>query len=172
MNRHLIAPAWVVEGFDFPADVTITHCDNLSELSDDVIASADFVILPYLGDPQSIKNSIPRMKNVKVIQTLTAGYDNVLPHLPKGVTLCNAAGVHDDSTSELAVTLTLAALRGLPKLIRAQDDQKWMHFFSSSLADKTVLLIGYGGVGQAVEKRLIPFGCKVIPVATTARAQV
>ena len=112
------------------------------------------------------------MKNVKVIQTLTAGFDNVLPHLPSGVTLCNAAGVHDDSTSELALALTLAAQREIPKTVRAQDRGEWLHFFAPSLADKNVLLIGYGGVGKAVEKRLLSFECSVTPVATRARDHV
>jgi phosphoglycerate dehydrogenase-like enzyme len=172
MNRHLIAPEWVVAGYPFPADVIVTYCDNLPELSDEVIGSADFVVLPYRGNPESIRTSIPRMKNVKVLQTLTAGFDNVLPHLPAGVTLCNAVGVHDDSTSELALVLTLAALRNLPELVRAQDSKTWTHFFSRSLVDKEVLLIGYGGVGKAVEKKLVPFGCRVIPVATKARDHV
>lgn len=172
MTRHIIAPEWVVEGFSFPDDVAVTFCDNLSELSDEVIETGDYIVLPYLGDPQSIKTAILRMKNVKVIQTLTAGFDNVLPHLPSGVTLCNAAGVHDDSTSELALALTLAAQREIPKTVRAQDRGEWLHFFAPSLADKNVLLIGYGGVGKAVEKRLLSFECSVTPVATRARDHV
>jgi phosphoglycerate dehydrogenase-like enzyme len=172
MTRHIIAPEWVVAGFQFPSDVEVTFCDNLVELSDDVIATGEYIVLPYLGDPESIKAAIPRMKNVKIIQTLTAGFDNVMPHLPAGVTLCNAAGVHDDSTSELALALTLAAQRDLPRSIRAQDRGEWLHFFSPALADKEVLLVGYGGVGKAVEKRLLAFECSVVPVATSARDHV
>lgn len=172
MTRQVIAPEWVVAGFSFPNDVQVTYCENFSELSDEVIAEGEYIVLPYLGDPQSIKTAIPRMKNVKVIQTLTAGFDNVLPHLPAGVTLCNAAGVHDDSTSELALALTLAAQREIPRTVRAQDRGEWLHFFAPALADKKVLLIGYGGVGKAVERRLLSFECSVIPVATSARDHV
>ncbi len=38
-----------------------------------------------------------------------------------------------------------------------------------SLADRTVLLIGYGGLGRALEARLVPFETTVIRVARTAR---
>jgi phosphoglycerate dehydrogenase-like enzyme len=107
-----------------------------------------------------------------VIQPLTAGYDNVQPFVPADVTLCNAAGVHDDATSELAVLLTLSALRDMPRSFKAQQDHHWETYFARSLADKTVLLIGYGNVGKAAEKRLLGFGCKVIPVARTARDHV
>ena len=39
-----------------------------------------------------------------------------------GVTLCNAAGVHDASTAELALTLTLASIRDIPEFVAAQTD--------------------------------------------------
>jgi phosphoglycerate dehydrogenase-like enzyme len=55
-----------------------------------------------------------------VMQTLTAGYEHAKPYLPDGVTLCNARGVHDASTAELAVTLTLASLRGIPTFVEAR----------------------------------------------------
>lgn len=172
MTRHIVAPDWIVKGYAFPADVQVTECDDLGELPAEVIASAEFVVLPYEGSTISIEEAIARMTNVKVIQTLTAGFDNVQPYVPADVTLCNAAGVHDDATSELAVLLTLSVLRDLPRSYKAQQDRHWETYFSRSLADKTVLLIGYGNVGKAAEKRLLGFGCKVIPVARTARDHV
>jgi len=172
MSRHIIAPGWIVKGYEFPADVQVTESDDLGEVPTDVLASADFVVLPYEGSSLSIEEAISRMTNVEVIQTLTAGFDNVAPFVPADVTLCNAAGVHDDATSELAVLLTLSVLRDMPRSFKAQQDHHWETYFARSLADKTVLLIGYGNVGKAAEKRLLGFGCKVIPVARTARDQV
>jgi phosphoglycerate dehydrogenase-like enzyme len=172
MSRHIIAPDWTVKGYEFPADVEVTECDDLVELSLEVIGDADFVVLPYEGSSLTIQEAIGRMRSVKVIQTLTAGFDNVQPFVPAAVTLCNAAGVHDDATSELAVLLTLSALRDMPRSFKAQQDHHWETYFARSLADKTVLLIGYGNVGKAAEKRLLGFGCKVIPVARTARDHV
>lgn len=172
MNRHIIAPEWIVEGYQFPADVLVIESDDLGALNADVIAKAEFVVLPYEGSSISIAEAINRMSNVKVIQTLTAGFDSVLPFIPQNVTLCNAAGVHDDATSELAVLLTLSVLRDMPRSFKAQLDHHWETYFARSLADKTVVLIGYGNVGKAAEKRLLAFGCKVIPVARTARDHV
>ena len=172
MTRHIVSPDWIAKGYEFPTDVQVTECDDLGELSLEVIADADFVILPYEGSSISIDEAISRMSNVQVIQTLTAGFDNVQPHVPANVRLCNAAGVHDDATSELAVLLTLSVLRDMPRSFKAQQDRHWETYFARSLADKTVLLIGYGNVGKAAEKRLLGFGCRVIPVAKTARDHV
>jgi phosphoglycerate dehydrogenase-like enzyme len=106
---------------------------------------------------------------VRVWQTLSAGYESVLPYLPEGVTLCNARGVHDASTAELAVGLALAALRGLGEFARAQTEGRWLPGTRRSLADRSVLLLGAGSVGEAVARRLDPFEVALTRVATTPR---
>ena len=172
MERHLIAPDWVIEGYPFPSDVKITPSDDLTKISDEILNSADYIVIPYLQDSDEIASVLKRLNNKCILQTLTAGFNHITPYLPRGVVLCNAVGVHDDSTSELAVLLTLSVLREIPRLVDGQKQQVWDQFFSESLADKKVLLIGYGGVGKAVERRLLPFGCQVTPVATFARDNV
>jgi phosphoglycerate dehydrogenase-like enzyme len=112
------------------------------------------------------------MSSLKAVQTLTAGVDNVWAHLPSGVTLCNAKGVHDASTAELAVGLTIASLRKFPEFVRAQESGDWLYGRYDALADKTVLIVGFGSVGEALEQRLIPFEVTIMKVARTARAGV
>jgi phosphoglycerate dehydrogenase-like enzyme len=112
------------------------------------------------------------MPNLQVVQLLTAGYDAALSHLPGGVTLCNAGGVHDASTAELAVGLILASLRGLDAFARAMPAGGWLYSRREALADKRVLIVGAGGVGRAVRSRLEPFEVQVSMVGRTARAGV
>ena len=112
---------------------------------------------------------IPRMCSLKVVQTMTAGVEHVRPHVPAGVLLCNGRGIHDASTAELAVTLMLASLRGVPGFVRAQDTGVWAHGTRPSLADTTVMIVGYGAVGEALERRLDGFEVEVVRVARTAR---
>ncbi|MGH3371611.1 MAG: dihydrofolate reductase, partial [Nocardioidaceae bacterium] len=94
--------------------------------------------------------AIAAMPRLKVVQTLTAGVDHIRPHLPTGVVLCNGRGIHDASTAELAVTLMLASLRGVPGFVRSQDRGRWAPVTAPSLADRHVLLVGYGAIGAAV----------------------
>lgn len=136
-----------------------------------VLAQVRVHVLPYTFDPASFA-AIAHLPALRVLQTLTAGYEHVLAHLPPGVTLCNAGGVHDDSTAELALALLLAAQRGLPDFVRAQQRHEWAHAAYPSLADRRVLVVGHGGVGRAVAARLAPFGCEVTVVARTAREGV
>ena len=116
------------------------------------------------------------MSSLRVIQTLTAGVENFLPHVPDGVTLCNAAGVHDASTAELAVALTLASGRHLDDFARQQPEGRWEPRFGRALADQRVLIVGYGNIGAAIERRLAGFEVasvtRVARRARTATAEV
>ena len=134
----------------------------------DTVGEVEFYVAPYTFSAASLEIA-REMKSLQVMQLLTAGYEHVLPYLPDGVTLCNARGVHDASTAELALTLMLSSLRGIPDFVRAQLHGRWVHADYPALADKTVLILGYGSIGAAIERRLLPFEVDVIRVASRAR---
>ena len=90
--------------------------------------------------------------------------------MPPGVTLCNAAGLHDTSTAELAIALALASGRHLDEFARNQPAGEWKFAFGRALADQRVLIVGYGHIGQAIERRLDGFEvASVTRVARSAR---
>ena len=132
-------------------------------------ADIEVAVPPYLGGWQT--ELLEGMPSLRLVQLLTAGYETVAPHVPDRVLLANAAGVHEASTSELAVTLALAALRGIPDFVRAQDSGDWLpQAMWPALADKRVLILGYGAIGRAVAARLLPFEVELTAVASRARA--
>jgi len=132
------------------------------------VGDVAFYVPEYMGPDQALE-VLDVMGSLQVVQTLTAGVDDVLAHLPAGVTLCNAAGVHDASTAELAVGLAIASLRGFPGFVRAQDKGTWLHARHDALADRRVVLLGAGSVGSAIAARLAPFDVSLRVVARTAR---
>jgi len=141
-------------------------------------------------EPPSQRRQWPYLKGVKAVQGLWAGIDSLRPVIPQGVTLCSARGVHDIPTAEWAVTATLAMQKYLPFYAELQRRADWagkskaedIYLLSEGAkrephcpvlveeaADKTVLIVGYGSIGAAVEARLAPFGCKFLRVARSAR---
>src|SRR5436305_4007350 len=128
-----------------------------------------FYVLPYMKGP-AVLDRAADMPKLQVVQTLTAGYEEFLPLVPAGVTLCNAAGLHDTSTAELALALALASGRRLDDFARNQTSGAWRFEFGRALADQRVLIIGYGHIGQAIERRLNGFEvASVTRVARSAR---
>ena len=130
------------------------------------IAEVAFYVLPYMKGA-AVLDKAADMPKLQVVQTLTAGYDEFLPWLPAAATLCNATGLHDTSTAELAVALALASGRHLDSYARAQSTGTWHQIWGRSLADRHVLIIGYGHIGQAIERRLQGF--EVASITRVAR---
>jgi phosphoglycerate dehydrogenase-like enzyme len=144
--------------------------DGRQEFPGDPADCAVYVV-PYMKRQPVKVRPLKEMRNLRLVQTLTAGVDDVLAQLDDivpGVELCNARGVHEASTAELALTLTLASLRGIPGFVRAQQQEHWQGDFHPALADKSVLIVGYGSIGSAIEDRLVPF--EVARVARVARS--
>jgi phosphoglycerate dehydrogenase-like enzyme len=147
-------------------ELAVWDLDGAPDRADEVRV----VVPPYIGGGDRLA-ALSGLPNLELVQLLTAGYDNVLAVLPEGVRLANATGVHDASTAELAVALALASLRDFPDFVAAQRDRVWLpSVFHQSLADKRVLVLGYGSIGRAVAARLTPFEVEVTAVASRARA--
>ena len=137
------------------------------------LAAVGFYCGPYEKGPDPIAGLAGAMPVLEVVQLLSAGVDGVLDRLLAGVTLCNGRGLHEASTAELAVGLVLAAQRDLAGLAAAQAQQRWTPPARSlGLAGRTVLIVGHGAVGAAVEARLAGFDVRVLRVARSAREGV
>ena len=161
-----LLPAFL-QGVKYPDELVYYH---------DAPAPADllragFFVPEYMGSVSTVE-VLAAMPALEVVQLLTAGFEYVLPYLPVGTQLCNAAGVHDASTAELAVGLILASLRGLDVAARNMESGNWQHDTRPSLADRQVVVLGAGGVGQAIRRRLEPFEVTVTMIGRTARPGV
>lgn len=127
----------------------------------------DIVVPPYIGG----KDFLRALDGVDVtlVQGQMIGFDGVSDVLPAGIPFANAATVHETATAELTLGLILAAQRYLPDFVRTQDQGEWVRLWAPGLADRRVLLLGFGGVGTAIAERLAPFETRLTVVARTAR---
>ncbi|MEV7573861.1 2-hydroxyacid dehydrogenase [Pseudarthrobacter sp. NPDC089323] len=127
----------------------------------------DLLVPGYMGKPAAL--AALEGVDVGLVQSQSIGYDGVADVLPAGCVFANAAGVHETSTAELAVGMMIASQRGIPDFVRNQASGTWDNTQRASLADRRVLLVGYGGVGKAIEARLLPFEAEVTRMGSRAR---
>lgn len=167
---------WLPEQFSnligLPEHLRYANWDGGADFPSDP-AEVAFYVQPLVQDVDIIRRPLPAMTNLQVVQALSAGVEGLqeeVRRLPGNVTLCNARGVHAQSTAELTLTLILASLRGIPELLHAQSLQVWKTTVFSSLYGRKVLIVGYGALGSAVEDLLAPFHCAVSRVARTSRS--
>jgi phosphoglycerate dehydrogenase-like enzyme len=129
---------------------------------------ADMLVTAF--DPTRATEVISQLDGLKVVQALSAGVDLLVDHIPPGVTLCDGAGIHDAPVSEWCVMAMLAMRRNLPAQVLSQQEATWQWTTGGADLDgATVLIVGYGAIGRALEERLKPFGARVRCVARRAR---
>jgi phosphoglycerate dehydrogenase-like enzyme len=154
-GREAMGPApegWTVESFpDEPASAP-----NLEQV--------EFVVA---GWPASKLREVP---NLKVVQTRSAGVDWIVEHVPEGVTLCSAKGARDPAMAEWVLWAILADYKAAGVAATQQVAREWEHLDLRDLEGASVLILGHGSIGVAVEERLEPFDvAEVVRVARRAR---
>lgn len=128
---------------------------------------AEFLVPPY--GSRRVLEALPRMEELRVIQANSSGVEWLLPHVPAGVTVCNAKGTRDVVVSEWVVAMILAMTKDLAHWQRRQEEGVWEPTLLNELAGSQVLIVGYGSIGRAVEDRLTPFDVSVERIASRAR---
>lgn len=133
----------------------------------DRLGRGEFLVADY--NQGRVREAIPRLDDLHVVQAMAAGVDWLIDAIPAGVTLCDGAGIHDVPVAEWAVMVILAAYHNLPIYVRAQEARHWVRAGVDSGGDDlegaTVLIVGYGSIGRALETRLTPFGVNLLRVA-------
>lgn len=117
---------------------------------------------------------IAAFRNLKYIQLTSAGMDRApMDYIrARGIEIRNAAGVYSIPMAEYALWGVLERYKQGRFFSRNQTCRRWeKHRGLLELAGKTVCIVGCGSVGTECAKRFEAFGCRVLGVATTARAQ-
>ncbi|MCK9248388.1 MAG: 2-hydroxyacid dehydrogenase [Solirubrobacteraceae bacterium] len=158
-----------VAGPGWPFGLDVTVWDGAGDPPADLDGVA-FYALPY-GEPAgyAVLDRLLAGPDLRVVQSLRAGVDELVGVVPADRTLANGRGLHDASTAEQAIGMILAAQRELPRWLDAQRRGTWDQEFTGSLADRRVLLVGAGSIGGAIARRLVPFEVDLTLVARRAR---
>ncbi len=167
MTEAVLMPQWL----DPPAVPAVRYHwwdHGRPEPTAEVLDQITVYVPPYMPVDEDVTLT-RRMPCLKVVQALMAGIDGIRPHVPDGVPVLRAVGVHDASTAELAVGLAIAAQRGIDTAARDMPQGFWRHARRPALADSRVGIVGWGGVGRAIGARLAAFETDVVAFSATGR---
>ena len=109
---------------ELPAAVRLVPLEALAEPGEEALG-AEVVVFGF--ELRHLTERLSEFPHLRLVQTLNAGIEWLLPHVPAGVTLCNASGVHDIPVAEWVVAAILAMERRLP--------QFWEHQRGGVLGD-------------------------------------
>ncbi len=137
-------------------------------IADGDFTEVTFYVPWYMGGRDALELT-KKMPKLKVLQVPNAGYDDAIEYVRPGMTLCNGKSIHDDSTAELAVGLTIASLRGFPDFVRNQDKSEWVQVKNKSINDRKIGIIGFGSIGTTIAKMLSGFAVEIIAFTQSGR---
>jgi phosphoglycerate dehydrogenase-like enzyme len=166
MSARVLLP-WT--DIDVPEGLDAAYYDGVEPPPAD-LGGVEFYVLPYDRGPEPPK-LIKQLPSLRVVQSLSAGVEALVPLLPAGVRLANGRGLHDLSVAEHALALIHAAQRDLPRWFAQQTRGEWTREHTRSLADSRVLLVGHGSIGQAIERQLLAAEALVTRVASRPRPE-
>jgi glyoxylate reductase len=140
----------------------IAEADLLEQIKDRT------AVVCLLGDKMSaeVMDAAPELK---LIANVAVGFDNVdLAHAKKrGILVVNTPGVLDNATADLAFGLLLACARRIVEADQYVRDHQWQGWRSdlllgTDLSGKTLGIVGMGRIGEAMARRGLGFGMKII----------
>jgi glyoxylate/hydroxypyruvate reductase len=118
------------------------------------------------------ENLAKRAPRLKWVHAHGAGVNHLMPldWLPRGSVLTNSRGVHGPKADEYTLMAILMLNNHLPKVVTNQRKSKWEKLYSTSIASKTLLIVGVGHIGGGAAKWAKRLGMRVIGIRRTGRA--
>jgi lactate dehydrogenase-like 2-hydroxyacid dehydrogenase len=125
------------------------------------------VLIPLVNKVPVAAFNSPRLK---LIQQFGVGLDvvDIPAATAAGVRVANVPSVgsgNAESVAELAIAHLLMLARQLPLALQRFRERKLGAPMGDALWQSTVLILGYGGIGEEIARRLTGFGCRVIAVS-------
>jgi glyoxylate reductase len=179
-------PRVLVTRHVYPAAIAILqeHCIVDYQDTHDVMDEARLArrlqhaqgLVCQLTDPVTA-NVIAAAPQLRCISQIAVGHDNidVAAASARGIVVTNTPGVLTEATADLTWALLLATARRLPsaeQFLRAGKWQRWDVdlLCGADVHGRTLGLVGFGRIGQAVARRARGFGMRVLYTSRSAAA--
>jgi phosphoglycerate dehydrogenase-like enzyme len=112
-----------------------------------------------------LQRLLPRLPRLRWVQVESAGVDGDLTPALRGrdVVITRTRGAHDTPVSEWVLLQLLAVTKRLPELVRQQAAHRWQPLdVPRTVAGRTLGIVGYGEIGQALALRARPLGLRIV----------
>jgi len=166
--NHAVWCQW--DDLTIPAGWTITNAELETKSAQD-LSNISIYVPRYMGGVKAL-SYMEKMPNLQLLQLLMAGYDDAIAFMKDGQKLCNARGVHDFSTSELAISMILAHFKNHAEFAHHQTLGTWHHKTAGSLYGKRIAIVGAGSIGSKLASMLSIFETQVDLFASYAREKI
>ncbi len=146
--------------------------------ADQPIARGNWVAVVPLLSRWVGGTELKHLPNLRIVANCAVGYDNVdlVAAEMRKVIVTNTPDVLTDATADLTWTLILTCARRIVEAIDLVRSDRWLGWHPElllgvELRGRTLGLFGAGRIGQAVGRRAVPFGLRIVYAARTPKPE-
>ena len=157
------------------------HCGDLDVTwftsTEEALAAAPEAEIGWFDmyDKEKMAEVISAATSLKWLNSIYAGVE----HFPleqlksQGTILTNGAGLNSAPIAEFAIMMMLAAAKRSDTILDNQRQHVWLETppGTAEIDDSKALIIGYGGIGQQIAKKLSGFDVEFTAVRRTATGE-
>jgi phosphoglycerate dehydrogenase-like enzyme len=161
----LILPVEIAHEIEphLPENTTVVRVDGEGNIDGDATDAEVYFSWFYLK-PTTLHRVLDAAPLLRWHHAPNAGVNHILTpqYLERDLILTNGAGVHGIPIAEFVITYLLAYSKRLPSLYKLQNEHNWQRGLPiQELFEKTLLIIGAGGIGQEIAVRAKAFGMRI-----------
>lgn len=156
-------------------DVVVARSGAHEGFLDDSAVRASFTALVPLLTTRVDEGLLARFPGLRIVANVAVGVDHVdlAACRARGVVVTNTPDVLTDATADVAFALLLTAARRIGEAerhLRATGFPPWSTTFmlGKRLTGKTLGIVGFGRIGQAVARRARGFGLRIVATRSTS----
>jgi len=154
---------------DFSGDPSFRRTPDQQQAFEDMVDSAEVLYGIPDVDPAALKRTADANPGLRWVQTMAAGGGGQVKAAElseeqlRRIAFTTSAGVHGGPLAEFAVFGLFAGAKDLGRLLAQQRDRNWSgRWEMRQVSEMTVLVVGLGGIGQEVVKKVSGLGATVI----------
>ena len=136
-----------------------------------ILDGAPIAIVDHTSVPTAVAARCPGLRHVVFLGTGARSYMDPEALAALGVAVHTIKGYGDTAVAECAFALMWAAAKGLARMDRELRDGRWLRTDGMQLSGKTLGLVGFGGIGQALARLALGAGMRVIAWNRSPRQQ-
>lgn len=154
---------------DFGGDPSFSRTAEQQRAFEEMVDSAEVLYGIPDVDPAALKRTADANPNLRWVHTMAAGGGGQVKAAElsaeqlNDIAFTTSAGVHGGPLAEFAVFGVIAGAKDLPRLLTQQREHRWTgRWEMRQISELTVLVVGLGGIGAEVARRLTALGASVI----------
>lgn len=152
--------------------ITLTAAGSEREAAH-AVRDAEVLVIPHIMYAPQIEEAVRSSRTMRWIQLLTAGYENLKPGMvPSRIRITSAGEGLAPIVAEHAIALLLAVGHKLAVTLANQRQSKWDRSVKDgmfSLYGKSLAVVGFGPIGQAVARNARALGMRILAVSLRGR---